>query len=182
MLVMRIHTIANLQIDNMEKLLDNLSPVDNNESSHSGLIIACDRVYGKKKVIELLAKRNFKIITIANALGSEYPVIASNVVAAYRKKIHLYNITNAGRNNESSVDYINGVLESNLEEFDLAVAEFTLSDKETLLLGPEVIVCQHISMPSLLMPIMEYMTRKWLSKFYASLFMCFLDLKNYSRI
>ena len=61
----------------------------------------------------------------------------------------MYNITNAGRINENSEDYIAGVLESNLEEFDLGVAEFTLSDKETLLLGQEAIVCQHTTMPSL---------------------------------
>ncbi len=61
----------------------------------------------------------------------------------------MYNITNAGRNNKSSADYIDGVLESNSEEFELDVAEYMLSDKETLLLGPEVIVCQNTSMPSL---------------------------------
>ena len=70
MLGMRIRTIADSQIDNMEKLMDTLPPVDNNENSSSGPIIACDRGYGKKKVIELLAKRNFKVITIANAMRS----------------------------------------------------------------------------------------------------------------
>ncbi len=70
------------------------------------------------------------MITIANALESEHKSIASGVIDAYKDKIHLYNITNAGINNESFTDYIDCVLEKNLEEFNLGVAEFTLSDKE----------------------------------------------------
>jgi hypothetical protein len=58
-------------------------------------LLYCDRGYGKKKVIELLAKRNFKVITIANAVGSEHPIIAFIVVDTYKGK-HLYNITNVG--------------------------------------------------------------------------------------
>jgi hypothetical protein len=79
----------------MERLLDFLPTMDSNESSKSDPIINCDRGYGKKKVIELLAKRNFKVITIANAVRSEHPIIAFIVVDTYKGK-HLYSITNVG--------------------------------------------------------------------------------------
>ncbi len=186
MLEIRIHMIVDSQIDNMEKLLDNLPPVDNNESSHGGPIIACDRGYGKKKVIERFAKRNFKVNTIANALGSEHPIIASSKLDAYREKIHLYNIAHTDRNNESSAEYIDKVLESNLKEFDLGVAEFALSDKETLLLGPEVIVCQHTSMPPSFAhayhDIYDKKVAQKILRFTLLFCMGFLDLKNYSGI
>jgi hypothetical protein len=147
------------------------------------ILLACDRGYGKKKVIEILAKRNFKVITIANAMGSEHALISFSVVDAYREKIHLCNVTNAGRNNESSEDYIDGVLESNLEEFDLGGAEFMLSNKETLLLGPEIKVCQHASIPSLFASVFHDIYRKEVvQKIYGSLFMGFHELKNYSGI
>jgi hypothetical protein len=50
---MRIRTTADSQMDNLEKLLDYLPPVDNNEFSMNGPILGCDRGYGKKKVIEI---------------------------------------------------------------------------------------------------------------------------------
>ncbi len=83
-------------------------------------------------MIELLAKRNFKEITIANALRSGQPIISSSVVNAYNDKIHLYNSTNASRNNESYSDYIHDVPESNFDKLYLGVAKFTFSNKKTM--------------------------------------------------
>ncbi len=51
MIGIRIQTIADSQVNNIEKLMGTLQPVDNNENSDSGPIIVCDRSYGKKKVI-----------------------------------------------------------------------------------------------------------------------------------
>jgi hypothetical protein len=44
---MRLWTVSDSQIENIQKLIDTLPPVEENHVSELGLIIACDWGYGK---------------------------------------------------------------------------------------------------------------------------------------
>lgn len=80
---MRIKTYADSQIDNLCKLLDYLPAVDENSHSMLGPFIVCDRGYGKKSIVEMLASRNFKVLTICSKAGSERPIVGSTIVESY---------------------------------------------------------------------------------------------------
>ena len=41
----------------------------------------------KKKIIQLFAKKQYKVITVCAAAGTEHPIIPTSVVNAYHKKI-----------------------------------------------------------------------------------------------
>jgi hypothetical protein len=82
-----IKTVANSQIVNVEKLLDYLPAVDKNVQSMLGPFIACNRGYGKKFIMSLLASKNYKVITIASKIGSEHPIVGSSAVEFYIDKI-----------------------------------------------------------------------------------------------
>jgi hypothetical protein len=49
--------------------------IDDNTHSMLGLLVACDRGYGKKSILSLLASRNYKVITMASQIGSEHPIV-----------------------------------------------------------------------------------------------------------
>jgi hypothetical protein len=70
---MRFCTISDSQQQNLEKLLDLLRSIGNNELSVNGLMMACDRSYGKLPVAELLARK--KVVTICHAVGSQHPIL-----------------------------------------------------------------------------------------------------------
>jgi hypothetical protein len=57
---MRLRTSVDTQIENVEKLMDRLPPVEKNSNqSDLGPWLACDRGYGKKKVIQMFAEKKF---------------------------------------------------------------------------------------------------------------------------
>ncbi len=83
---MRIKTVSDSQLKNVEKLLDYLPTIDNNMSSMLGPQLACDRGYGKKSVLGLLASKYYKVITITSKIGSEHPIVGSSIVESYIEK------------------------------------------------------------------------------------------------
>ena len=84
---MRVRSTGDSQMYNVEKLFDTLPTVDNNELSSLGPILACDRGYGKKSAVDLFASKKFKVIAVANAMGSEHPFVGSSTADVYSKKI-----------------------------------------------------------------------------------------------
>jgi len=114
---MRIKTVVDSQLLNVQKLLDYLPSVDNNVHSMLGLLMVCDRGCGKKSIIALLMQRNFKVITIASKIGSEHPIVGSTVVKSYvEKKIENSNLRSSMLS-ASDLESNYGVLQSNVELF-----------------------------------------------------------------
>ena len=87
MLGMRVRLSGDMQLFNMEKLLDTLPTVVPNAAFAFGPILACDHGYGKKTTVEMFAKCNFKVVVIANSIGSEYPIVGTSAVKDYIQKI-----------------------------------------------------------------------------------------------
>jgi hypothetical protein len=80
MLGMRVRSSGDPQLYNVEKLLDTLPAVASNASSMFGLISACEQGYGKKSTVEKFRRHNFKLIVIANSMGSEHTIVGTSVV------------------------------------------------------------------------------------------------------
>jgi hypothetical protein len=148
-LAMRVRSTGDSQIYNVEKLLDMLQPVDNNELSKLGPILACDRGYGKKSAVELFASKNYKVIAIANAMGSEHPFVGSSTVNAYTKKIREHNVLRRTTSSDNDEESLGGVLELDIQTFEETIAPYALSDDQDTLLGPELRVAQLSETPSL---------------------------------
>jgi hypothetical protein len=144
----RIKTVADSQLVNVEKLLDYLPPVDENVQSMLGPFIACDRGYGKKSIMSLLASKNYKVITIASKIGSENPIVGSSAVESYIDKIKRNLLSNTQQSIADLQDAY-GVLQIDVELFQQNIEEFTISDDPTQLLGPEIIVAEHKHTPTL---------------------------------
>ena len=116
--------------------------IDNNTHSILGLLVACNRGYGKKSDLSLLASRNYKVITIASQIGSEHPIVGSPVVDSYIDKIEKSNMANS-QESISELHSSYGVLDTNVESFRESIEPFTMSDDPTQLLGPELKVAHH---------------------------------------
>ena len=130
---MRLRTIGKSQIDNVEKLLDTLPPigVDFRESMN-GPIMACDRGYGKLSFINLLIQRNYKVITIANTVGSEHPFIGSSVIEDFKRRVSISHPL-------LGLEPLTNMLK------DHNVCDFVIQDADNILLGPEVKVARHLN-------------------------------------
>ena len=130
---MRLRTIGESQIDNVEKLLDTLPPigVDFRESMN-GPIMACDRGYGKLSFINLLIQRNYKVITIANTVGSEHPFIGSSVIEDFKRRVSISHPL-------LGLEPLTNMLK------DHNICDFVIQDADNVLLGPEVKVARHLN-------------------------------------
>ncbi len=84
---MRIKAMLDSQLKKVEKLLYYLPTIDENTNSMLGPLLACDREYGKKLILGLLASRNYKVTSIASKIGSEHPIVGSSIVESYVEKI-----------------------------------------------------------------------------------------------
>ncbi len=58
--------------------MDRFPQVEPNSNSSLGPILVMDRGFGKLKLVLSLSAKNFKILTIAAALGSEHPIVPSS--------------------------------------------------------------------------------------------------------
>jgi hypothetical protein len=125
--------------------------IHENTNSMRGPILACDRGYGKKSFIEMLAEKNFKVITIASPVGSDHPIVGSTTVAGYAEKLKALS-----RETPNNMEYVsddeptnelNDVVDKNLETFHQSLEEYTLQDDPNQLLGPEMIVARHSEIP-----------------------------------
>jgi hypothetical protein len=79
---------------NVTKLLDYLPQIDDNRESMLRPITICDRGYGKKTIISILAERNYKVLTIASNISSKHPIIGSTIVQSNVDKIKNTDMSN----------------------------------------------------------------------------------------
>jgi len=121
------------QLENCIKVLDGLPAVQPNDYSPNGPIIVFDRGYGKKKMVDLVRSKNFKLITIAATVGSEHPIVPLSAVDAYHDRI----MNNTNISSE--------ILAASLSEFDASIQPWVISDDPNVLLGPELKICVHSS-------------------------------------
>jgi predicted nucleotidyltransferase len=101
-------------------------------ASMNGPIIAFDRGYGKVSFINLLMERNYKVITIANAVGSEHPFVGTTAIDAFKKKARV-------THPHVDIEAIDNLLRDN------NIPNFVIQDIENILLGPEVKVARHMN-------------------------------------
>jgi hypothetical protein len=98
--------------------------------------------------MSLLASRHYKVITIASNIGSEHPIAGSSVVDSYINKIKKCQV-NATQQSTSDLLENYGVLQRDVNLFLENIKQFTISDDQTQLLGPEVIVAENREVPTL---------------------------------
>jgi hypothetical protein len=127
---MRLRTSSDTQLENVEKLLDTFPPIEENRLSDFGPLLACDRGYGKKKVIQLFAKKHYKVITVCAAAGSEHPIVPTSVVNAYHKKLL------SQQSEENMV--LQQDDDSEMIDSLSNISQWTIADNEDVLLGPEI--------------------------------------------
>jgi len=84
---MWLRTNADTQLQNLEKLTERLPNIEINTGSHLGPIMVMDRGFGKLSILNALAKKNFKILTIAAVAGSDHPIVPSSSVHQFSEKI-----------------------------------------------------------------------------------------------
>jgi hypothetical protein len=70
--------VSDSQLENIQKLIDTLPPIEDNHLSELGPLISCDRGYGKRSVLRYFAEKNFKVITIIATAGSEHPIVTQS--------------------------------------------------------------------------------------------------------
>jgi len=129
---MRLRTIGESQLVKVENLLGTMPAIGADyRSSMNGPIIAFDRGYGKVSFISLLVRRNYKVITIANSVGSEHPFVGQSVIDALRKKV----VTS---HPQIGLDAFENMLHVN------NVNDFIIQDIDNILLGPEVRVARSV--------------------------------------
>jgi hypothetical protein len=171
---MRIKTVSDSQVKNVEKLLDYLPTIDENMNSMLGPLLACNRGYGKKSILGLLASKHYKVIMIASKIGSEHPIVGSSIVESYIEKIERNNLSNSGI---STIDLQSnyGVLQSTAESFRDSYQQITMCDNSGLLLRPEAMVAQHREKPTLYaFGYRDIYDKKWSKSYCDFLFMAFL--------
>ena len=79
----RLRMKGETEVDNVEKTIDQLPDLISNTHSIDSHI---DRGYGKKKMIEILAKKGFNVLTMAAAAGSRHAWLTKDEVDAQVKK------------------------------------------------------------------------------------------------
>jgi len=129
---MRLRSVGESLLFNVEKLLDTMPAIGADyRSSMNSPIIAFDRGYGKVSFISLLVRRNYKVITIANSVGSEHSFVGQSVIDALRKKV-------ATSHPQFGLDAFENMLHVN------NVNDFIIQDIDNILLGPEVRVARSV--------------------------------------
>jgi hypothetical protein len=127
----RLRTVGESQMVNVQKLLVTLSAVGADyRAADSGPIVACDRGYGKLSFINMLKELNFKVITIANNLGSEHPFVGQSAIDAFQQKVRRA-VPDLGSEGFSRL----------LQEHN--ITDFVVHDLDTALMGPQVSIAQH---------------------------------------
>ncbi len=145
---MRLRTTADTQQGNLEKLMDRFPVIEPNTTSLSGPILVMDRGFGKLKLVKALAKKNFKILTIAATAGSEHPLVPSRSLEVFlqklkrRNKVKKYDTSDDDSEEEEPVVGL-------VDEFKWKMEQWTIPDDKNVLLGPEQKVAQYMDDNSL---------------------------------
>jgi hypothetical protein len=61
--------------------------IEPNITSLSGPILVMDTGFGKLRLVKALARKNFKILTIAAVAGSEHTLVPSSAQEVYLEKL-----------------------------------------------------------------------------------------------
>jgi hypothetical protein len=123
-------------------MLDTLPAVVPNSASAFGPIMACNCGYGKKTTVELFAKQNFKVVAIANSIGSEHPIVGTSAVKEYTQKIHQNQALQLNSAEDSDSDSNDGNLDLEMSSFWDSIGPFCLSDNPNTLFGPKMPLAQ----------------------------------------
>jgi hypothetical protein len=91
-----------------------------------------DRGYGKVSFINLLMERYYKVITIANAVGSEHPFVGTTAIDAFKKKVRV-------THPHLDIEAIDNLLQDN------NIPNFVIQVIDNILLGPEVKIARHMN-------------------------------------
>jgi len=129
---MRLRTVGESQLVNVEKLLDTMPAIGADyQLSMNGPIMAFDHGYGKVSFISLPVRHNYKVITIAKSVGSEHPFVGPTVIDALRKKV-------ATSHPQFALEAFENILHDN------KVNDFIIQDIDNILSGPEVRVVRSV--------------------------------------
>jgi hypothetical protein len=130
---MRLRTFGESQLVNVANLLDTMPAIGVDfHASMNGPFIAFDHGYGKVSFINLLMERNYKVITIANAVGSEHPFVGTTAIDAFKKKVRV-------THPHLDIEAIYILLQDN------NIPNFMIQDIDNILFGPEVKVARHMN-------------------------------------
>jgi hypothetical protein len=140
---MRLRTTADTQQGNLEKLMDRFSQVEPNSTSSLGSILVIDRGFGNLKLVLALGAKNFKILTIAAALGSEHPIVPSSAQEIYLAKLREHYKDNKYDSSDEEQDPLLPVVNAE-EKLRKNLLPWTISDDSNVLLGPEVVVATNM--------------------------------------
>ena len=85
---LRLKTPGVSQEENVRQLLERLSNLDSNQQS---VDLTFDRGYGKLPFIEPYASKGYDVTTVANTVGSRYPLISSEELTNYISRCKSHN-------------------------------------------------------------------------------------------
>ena len=90
-----------------------------------GPILACNHGYGKKTTVEMFVKWNFKVVAIANSIGSEHhPIVGTSAVKEYIQKIHQNQALQLNSAVDSDSDSNDGILDPDISSFRDSIGSF----------------------------------------------------------
>jgi hypothetical protein len=145
---MHLRTTTDTQQGNLEKLMDRFPQVEPNSHSELDPILVMDRGFGKLKLVLALGAKNFKILTIAAALGSEHPIVPSSAQESYLEKLRKHYKDNKNDSSDEEQDQLFPVVNAE-DQFIKSLLPWTISDNSNVLLGPEVMLASNIENSSL---------------------------------
>jgi hypothetical protein len=78
----------------------------------------------------MFAKQNFKVVAIANSIGSEHPIVGTSAVKEYIQKIRQNQALqlNSADDSDSDSDSNDGILDPDISSFRDSIGPFCLSD------------------------------------------------------
>jgi hypothetical protein len=129
--------VSDSQLENIQKLIGTLPPIEENHLSELGPLISCDRGYGKRSVLRYFAEKIFKVITITATAGSEHPIVPASDVKSYLERRRRKEAEQAEYDNDSTEET------DVLPELSTMLSEnrwneWTIEDNPDVLLGPEI--------------------------------------------
>jgi hypothetical protein len=103
---------------------------------------------GKQKLVISLGAKNFKILPVAAAAGSEHPIVPSSAPEGYLEKLRNHRKATKGDSSDEEVDLMEPLLTAE-EVFKNNLHQWTISNDPNVLLGPEQILARNIEDNSL---------------------------------
>lgn len=122
--------------------MDTLPAMAPNMASTFGPILACNRGYGRKSMVEMFGIWNFKVIAIANSIGSEHPIVGTSAIKDYiQKNLSKANTYSGYHSGQWKWQHWQGFRFWHCS-FHHSIGPFCFSDNPNSLFGPEVVIAQ----------------------------------------